>query len=539
MTTVFGFCLGCRKAVRLEGGRCQDCGLRIKDDGQNNPFLSGPFMSRGTALTLHTGATLLDRFRIEQHLGNGRFGSVYLAEDMLRSMQVALKVTDVGPQSEEIAALQLQREMAIYAKISDFQHVIRVYDLHFVPWGGSGLLVLSMEYANGGTFRKWLVDHQEDWEARQTTGLEYFKQACRGVNAIHRANATHLDLKPENFLFLDGVLKVSDFGAASCAQILQKSSGIHWETLPSELGTPAYMSPEHFIAAHPDNLDARADIYSLGITLYELLHPKGRLPFGGPFGRLRELHLEVPAPRISEVGEKLAEVVARCLEKNPAHRYQSVAELLNDLEEKPAAIALEASTGEALEETWERASHSFSQSDFKEASRLAEKVLEVKRDHPGGLQLREEVSMRFGQAEQLYQEIAADLKGGDLSELTELIEEASNTYPGHPAGHLVQVRLGARARRYRNVMEEGLEELQEEHWESALECFCQVLKLNPGAVRLKQIIALLTRIKEMRRDIDQALAQREFRKALRLARSVDLQVVQMKSGIPALKGTTG
>jgi len=538
MTTVLRFCLRCGKAVELEGGRCRDCGLRLKDDGENNAFLSGPFVPSGAAVTLHPGATLLDRFRIEQSLGKGRFGSVYLAEDMLRSMQVVLKVTDVGPQSEEIAALQLQREMAIYAKISDFQHVIRVYDLHFVPWGGSSLLVLSMEFANGGIFRKWLVDHREDWEARQTTGLEYLKQACRGVDAIHRANATHLDLKPENLLFLDGVLKVSDFGAASCAQLLQKSSGFQWETLPSELGTPSYMSPEHFIVAHSDDLDARADIYSLGLILYELLSPKGRLPFGGPFRRLRELHLEVPAPRLPEVGEKLASVVGRCLEKDPAHRYQSVAELLDDLEDKPAAIPLEASTGETLEETWEMASRSFSQGDFKDAARLAEKALETKPDHTGARQLREELSARFGQAEQFYQEIARNLEAGDLSDLTGLLEEAIRIYPDHPAGHLIQAKLGARARRYAIIMEEGLRALQEERWESALECFCQGLKLNPGAVDLKPIIEVLTRIREMRREIDQTLMQREFRKTLRLARSVDLQVMQMKSRIPALREST-
>jgi serine/threonine protein kinase len=309
--------------------------------------------------------------------------------------------------------------------------------------------------------------------------------------------------------------------------------------LPSELGTPAYMSPEHFIAAHLNDLDARADIYSLGINLYEVLDPRGRLPFGGPFRRLRELHMEVRAPRLPEVGERLAEVVARCLEKNPADRYQNVAELLDDLEEKPAAIALEASTGETVDETWERASHSFSQGDFNEAARLAEKVLEAKPDHTGARRLREELSARFGQAEQFYQEIARNLEAGDLSGLTDLVREAISIYPNHPAGHLAQVKLGARARRYRNVMEEGLQELQEERWESALECFCQVLKLiNPGAVRLKPIIEVLTRIREMRREIDQTLMQREFRKTLRLARSVDLQVTQMKSRIPALREST-
>jgi len=297
------------------------------------------------------------------------------------------------------------------------------------------------------------------------------------------------------------------------------------------------MSPEHFTAGHLDDLDERTDIYSCGVILYELVHPKGRPPFEGSYERLRQLHLEVPAPRLPEAGEKLAKVIARCLEKNPADRYQSVAELLDDLEERPNDIKLEASTEETennLEETWERASLFFSQGDLNEAARLTEKVLDAQPDHPGARQLKEELSSRFSQAEQFYREIDRDLDGGDLAELIDLLNNAVSIYSEHPAGLLVQAKLGARARQYRNAMEEGLMALKEERWGSALECFRKAMNLHPGGTNLGPIIGFLTRIEDLRRDIHQALAQGEFKTALRLAHLVDLLVEQMKRAIPAL-----
>jgi serine/threonine protein kinase len=290
---------------------------------------------------------------------------------MLRSNKVAIKLTNVGAQYREEAVSQLQQEMTIYSKISNFQHIIKVYDLHFVQWEGRGLLVLSMEYDNGGTFRQWLLDHKNDLKTRQTTGLDYFKQACHGARDAHQVGVVHFDLKPENFLFSDGVIKVSDFGAAIYGKCLLNSGDWHIDTcLSGVLGTPPYMSPEIYDGAEVD-INERADIYSLGIILYELLSLKGRPPFEGPFRLVEKLHLNARVPQLPEAGEKLAVVISRCLEKNPAQRYQSVEELLDDMEGRTDSISLEASTEKPeskAEETWEKASVYFSEGDFNEAS---------------------------------------------------------------------------------------------------------------------------------------------------------------------------
>jgi tetratricopeptide (TPR) repeat protein len=301
------------------------------------------------------------------------------------------------------------------------------------------------------------------------------------------------------------------------------------------------MSPE-FINGNPNALDGRADIYSLGVILYELLNPKGQPPFWGPYNRIEELHMRAPVPQLLDAGEKLSGVIARCLEKNPAHRYQSVEELLDDLGERPDSVSLEASTEETaseLEEIWEKASLSFSQRDFKEATRLMEEVLEADPNHPGAQSLKEELSARFNQAEQFYREIDRSLEVGDLSDLTGFLKEAVELYPDHPAGRLVQAKLGARVRRYVNAMEEGMKAFKEEHWESALECFRQAIELHSGATNLKQIIEFLTEVEDRRREIDQALSLRDFKEALRLARAIDQRVEELKSRIPALRGRTG
>ena len=509
-----------------------------------NHFLSGMYELQGDVLGITTDSILIDRFKIKNHLGSGRFGTVYMAEDTLSSTLVALKVVEIGPCSNEVAAMQLKREMKILSRISNHKHVIRTYDLHFVPWGGTGLLVLSMEYANGGTFRKWLIEHSDDLETRRTVGLDCFKQACRGLDTIHDANVTHLDLKPENLLFVDDILKVSDFGISQCAQLLMQSVSSYREIPQTDNGTPPYMSPEHFLAAHPDDLCPIADIYSLGIILYELFHPKCRPPFGGPNARLKDLHRNVAAPLLPESGENMAHIVARCLEKNPDDRYQSVLDLLYDLENgrcsNMEALPSEDAgtyntTTDELEKTWETASLCFSEDDFNEAARLTEKILSVEPEHTQARELREELQSRFDRAHLFYQEISQNLETGDLSDLIGLLQEAVSIYPEHPEGHLVQSKLAAKAKRYRDVMKQGVQVLQEEQWESALDFFKKAIALHSGALWLNPIIQSLTELKDMRRNMNQALDQEDFDKALLYARSIDLKTEEMKNRVPALR----
>ena len=428
---------------------------------------------------------------------------------------------------------------SVHNQISDFTHIIRVFDLHFVPWGGTGLLVLSMEYGDGGSFRKWLLEYAHDLETRRSIGLEFFKQACYGVASAHDKNIIHLDLKPENFILLGNVLKVSDFGIANIARHLRELYDHIPEIVMQDLGTPFYRSPEHLIVSRPQDLDERSDIYALGVILFELLHPKCRPPFDW-FGNL---HLPEALSVLASPDERISRIIARCLSKDPNGRYQNASELIEALEEgnhtHNASPATEGqSKGNSLtnvDHNLDQALDCFSNKDFRQASRLIDQVLEAQPDNIRAKSLKEDINVRFDQADQLYHEIAGNLDGGDLRELSGLLQEAMSIYPDHPSGRPVQAKLAERCRQYRKAMEEGLEAIQEKHWESALDSFQKAKHLHSGTHQTREIINHLSNLVETRINRDQAFTQGDFDKAKKLARLVELQVNLMKEIIPAIK----
>ncbi|MDY6838837.1 MAG: protein kinase [Thermodesulfobacteriota bacterium] len=537
------FCLTCNSLVTPEDDMCPDCGLRFRQNTDHNCFLSGPFVHRAPLVRLARGAKLMSRFLIKGHLGEGRFGTVYEAEDKIRSTDVALKVVEAEARNNDTAWSRVQHEMLINRSVSDFSHVIQLYELHCVPWGATGLLVLSMEYANGGTFRRWLSEHANDWQARTDAGIGYFKQACHGVAAFHDVQIALLDVKPENMLLHDSILKIADFGAAKKDYPTQNPNDFCSEKSSPRESTPSYMSPEHFTAHDADDVDHRADIYSLGIVLYEVLHPKCRLPFNGSCQQLQRLHLKAPPPDLPADCENLTRVVARCLQKNPSSRYQHVWDLLEDMEHgasaepNPAVLAGAGmnGSGNELEESFNRASQCLSDGMLNEAATLAEEVLRLNPDHAGAKRLRGEIGTRFSQAEEFYRDILQHVETGDLGELTTMVEEAVRIYPGHPSGDLAQARLAARVRRYREAMEKGEVALRAGHWGFALNWFRKALQLHPGAVQLGKIIESLDQIDQMTQAVDEALVARHFNKAQSISRFMDVLIDEMEASIPILR----
>ena len=325
-------CSRCGQALDSPDGKCPNC-----DGGQNVTLSNTDFLTghsvRNISFELPPNTRLCDgRYTIEKLIGRGGFSGVYLADDAETNRKIALKIAEAGPCDNETARHQLKREFRVYTRITDLQHVLRVFDIHYEPWENTGLMLLAMEYAEGGTLRQWLLRHSDNLQARRSEGLAHFKQACLGTQAVHQSDAVHSDLKPENLLFAGGALKVSDFGAAKCLQTLQMSSTANVNHSDMRTGTPVYMSPELFAAAHPDDVDHRSDIYSLGCILYEILHPQCHAPFGGSKAELRERHLSFPPPRLPDADERYTRVVARCLEKDPARRYRDIPELLQDLD---------------------------------------------------------------------------------------------------------------------------------------------------------------------------------------------------------------
>jgi eukaryotic-like serine/threonine-protein kinase len=283
---------------------------------------SDPFLSQWTRHgqpqgipDLPEGTVLLDgRYTIGGRLGSGGFSATFLAYDALRGKDVALKIAEAGPCDPQVAGRVLENEAGIYSIIGGDPNILTVYDLHFIRYGNTGFLAMSMEVADE-SLQTWLLRHKNDHQTRVERGLGFFKVLLRALSTVHHAGARHLDVKPANCLFIGGRLKLADFGAARTIQTIQLTSGIEVPNLACRIGTPAYMSPELLMAAHPDDVDGRADIYSLGCVAYEMFHPKCHPPFGGSLEELRERHLCFTPPRLEDVSKKIARVVARCLEK--------------------------------------------------------------------------------------------------------------------------------------------------------------------------------------------------------------------------------
>jgi len=463
--------------------------------------------------------TRLGRFVIQRLLGRGSLGDVYLAEDSVDPHDVAVKIVTLGPCDEEALTSRLRIEKQIYDRIQDHRHVLKVHDIHPVRWGGSELLLLSMAYADGGTLRDWLRDHRDDPETRRVQGLSIFKQICRGVAAIHQVDVRHFDIKPENILQIGGVWKVSDFGLSSIARgavIPPDASSLGADVAAA--GTPTYMSPEQLCGTPPDDMDERSDIYSLGVVLHEILHPQCRRPFCGLPGRAGACRRSPREPRMAGIEKTVARVIRRCLAEDPDRRYASVHQLL-------AALKDRGDPENHIDSMWSEACQLVENNQWPQAEALCRDILQQRPGHEQANAMARDIQSRDRLAAQLYAAIEQDLDRRNLEELGTMLVEAVNTYPEHPAGQAVQVRLGLKASQYRSAMQEGLASLHSADWTAATTWFGRARDLNPNTAEAEQAARfaanLLEQIHEARQRIDQAVAVGDRDRAMSLARELD------------------
>jgi serine/threonine protein kinase len=261
--------------------------------------------------------TLFDgKYRIEESLGKGGMGIVYRAVHVFMDRPVAIKFLKRDRLNNTDAIERFKREARAAGRIQH-QHATAVLDFGMAD----KTLYLVMEYLEGRTLRERLsIDKSIPLEE----AFRIISQVCEAVEAAHRCNVIHRDLKPDNiFLQLkDGIetVKVLDFGIA---KIMQDDSSTTNLTAESFMGTPHYMSPEQ-CQANP--LDPTSDIYSLGVILFEML--AGRPPFLGETALSIGLkHLRDTPPDLCrfcpELPKAVNRVIARALSKDPQKRQQS------------------------------------------------------------------------------------------------------------------------------------------------------------------------------------------------------------------------
>ena len=490
---------------------------------QTDPFLSLGSPS-GAPLDLPVG-TRLDRFCVREKLGHGSLGEVYRAHDTVTGCDVAIKVASVTSPESDGPALLLKHEKAMYDKVQHNEHVLKANDLFPAQYGGIDLLVLSMELADGGTLSDWLDTYRHEWATRRRLGGSLIRQVCLGVMALHEVGVRHLDLKPSNFLFVNGVLKVGDLGASVFGGVGDLPLALRCQAFKYtvEVGTACYNSPEHFTAG-PEDLDERSDIYSLGNVIYEILSPKGHPPFQGGCQRLRQLHTSVPAPALEGATDVEAHVVRRCLEKDPAKRHQTVRDLLDDLEGR-AGPCQEMQSESQVEVLWADACASLEQGQLSCARALCGRLLKLDPDHEGAQEMSRQLDERFDRAAGIYSTIDSKMDLSGLEELITLAVMAAELYPDHPAASAVLIQLETKATRYSHSMEEGLQAMTRSDWQIARDRFEKAQRDDPGSVAAERAVrfavGILDQIQESRQLMDLTVENGAFAQARQLADELD------------------
>jgi len=254
------------------------------------------------------------RYRLERELGRGGMGTVYLAFDTQLDRPVALKFLGTLTDGSESYRERFVREAKAAARVSH-PNVISIYDIG----ASQGKAYIAMEYVEGPNLHAFI---REKGGLPPREAADIITQACAALDAIHKAGIVHRDIKPDNILIAKGdLVKLMDFGLAKADERIT--------TVDVVMGTPSYMSPEQ---TRNSDVDARSDIYSLGLVLHEAL--TGKTVFAPGQGVLKRQQQETPKPPseiINGISKILDDIVMKCVEKKPEDRYQTAEELLADL----------------------------------------------------------------------------------------------------------------------------------------------------------------------------------------------------------------
>jgi serine/threonine protein kinase/tetratricopeptide (TPR) repeat protein len=281
----------------------------------------GATLEVSDSASINTGADFGPRYHVQSLLGSGGMGKVYKARDRELDRTVAIKVLRPDLMTDPMAMQRFKHELLLASSISH-SNILRIHDLGEY----NGVKFISMAYVDGGDLTQLM---RKEGRLSLERVLNIMRQLAAALAAAHGVNVVHRDLKPQNMLLGSGDhIYVTDFGIAKTLE----SDRTSVTRTGAVLGTPLYMSPEQ-VEGKP--VDHRSDLYTYGLIFYEML--TGVLPFTGDttfqlmYQRVHQLPKR-PETVIPDLPPYLSRICLKCLEKEPANRYQSASEILSDLD---------------------------------------------------------------------------------------------------------------------------------------------------------------------------------------------------------------
>ena len=284
---------------------------------------------------LQPGMMIRNKYEILEKIGSGGMATVYRARHTVFNEPRAIKVVSSRLMEDENFLKRFRNEAVVTRKLQH-PNAVRVEDMDTME---DGRPFIVMELVEGRSLRAVI---EEDGPLEPARALEITRQAASALAAAHNLGIVHRDIKPDNIVLVtrDGkdTVKVLDFGIAKLrdAEGSGETAGYTKTQTGVLIGTPQYISPEQASGKPGDQIDGRSDIYSLGIVLFQML--TGRLPFESdtPMGVVMQ-HMQTPPPLPQSVrpelkiGNSTTQLILKCLEKDPARRFQVAQELVASL----------------------------------------------------------------------------------------------------------------------------------------------------------------------------------------------------------------
>ncbi|MFF3007088.1 serine/threonine-protein kinase [Kitasatospora sp. NPDC057940] len=386
---------------------------------------------------MQQGEVLDGRYRLDEWLGRGGFGVVWKATDQRLDREVAVKLLLAEHAADREAVGRFVREARTAGGLSN-PHIVTVYDYGLVTTAAGGTHYLVLELVRGRALSDILKDGVPDQEA----ALKWMRQVCKALDAAHRSGVVHRDIKPENVMVdAGGKAKVLDFGIA---RLLTQSAVL--TSTGSVVGTVPYLAPECWSGAA---VDGRADLYALGVMLYELC--AGRRPFrASSAAEYMYKHLEETPPRVRSTDPALADLVAGLLAKRPADRPATAAEVLERLRRiRPGVLRPDDPSPEQLrrraDQAWRRGAQGAPGEAVEMLTALIPDLARIcgpadprtlRTCHDLAIWLAQDGSP--GTAVALLRELAAepaaepDVRADALRDLDRWLREAARSGPGRP-----------------------------------------------------------------------------------------------------------